>query len=637
MAEKIRGITIELGGDASGLSSALKGVNSEINNTQKQLKDVEKLLKLDPKNTELLAQKQKLLGDQIKNTSAKLETLKKAQDTMDQNGVDKNSAQYLALQREIISTETEMKSLKKASNETEAAMSKVGQAAEKVSKATKTMADKTKALSAAAGGLLTAIGGLAIKTAQDADELMTLAKQTGFTTDELQKFAYASDLVDVSLSDITGAATKLKKAVASDSDALKKLGVATKDAAGRTRDINDVFYDTLKALSRIPNETDRDAAAMEVFGKSADSLAGIVDDGGAALRGLGDEAEQLGLILSGNTLQSLGKTNDELDKLKATAKARLAETGAKALEALLPVIEQVVDIIDRVLEDISQLTPAQLETITTILAVIAVISPLMSVISSLSGLIAQLPALITAVSTAFTFLASNPIVLVIAAIVALVAVIALNWDKVKSIFKSFNDWLTKTWPNSWKQVFGPVLGGIIDKFTNTIKTKWEQTKQYFNNVIGFIRGVFTGNWSAAWSNLRNIFSSIVSGIESAFKAPLNGIIRMVNAVIDGLNWLIKQANAVSQLFGGKGSIGTIGHIPMLASGGVMTRGTAIVGERGPELLSVNNGKAVVQPLSGGSGASAARPIYITVQSVLDGKVIGKSTTIYQERTAKARG
>ena len=115
MADKIRGITIELGGDASGLSQALKDVNGDLNNTQKQLKDVERLLKLDPKNTELLAQKQKLLGDQIQNTKKKLDTLKQAQATMDKNGVDKNSDQYMDLQREIISTEREVENLKTAS------------------------------------------------------------------------------------------------------------------------------------------------------------------------------------------------------------------------------------------------------------------------------------------------------------------------------------------------------------------------------------------------------------------------------------------------------------------------------------------------------------------------------------------
>ena len=92
---KIRGITLEIGGDTSGLTKALKDVNGDLKNTQKQLKDVERLLKLDPKNTELLAQKQKLLADNVTNTSKKLDELKRIQDTMDQNGVDKNSEQYM--------------------------------------------------------------------------------------------------------------------------------------------------------------------------------------------------------------------------------------------------------------------------------------------------------------------------------------------------------------------------------------------------------------------------------------------------------------------------------------------------------------------------------------------------------------
>ena len=305
MADKIRGITIELGGDTSGLSQALKDVNGEINDTQKQLKDVERLLKLDPKNTELLTQKQKLLGDQIKNTNKKLESLKQAQDTMDKNGVDKNSDQYMALQREIISTEREVKNLEAASKETSNAMSKIAQAADKVAKGAQKVADKTKVLSGAAAGALGAIGGLAVKTAKNADELNTLSKQTGFSTDELQKFQYAADLVDVSMEDITGAATKLKKAVSSDSDELAALGVKTKNADGSFRDINDIFYDTLEALGNIDNETERDTKAMAIFGKSADSLAGIVDDGGEQLKTLGKEAEDLGLILSEDTLTSL--------------------------------------------------------------------------------------------------------------------------------------------------------------------------------------------------------------------------------------------------------------------------------------------------------------------------------------------
>ena len=113
MAGRIKGITVEIGGDTTKLQTALKGVNSEIKNTQSQLKDVEKLLKLDPGNTELLAQKQKALSTEIGATKEKLTTLKTAAEQANQalaNG-DITQGQYDALQREIVDTEEKLKSL----------------------------------------------------------------------------------------------------------------------------------------------------------------------------------------------------------------------------------------------------------------------------------------------------------------------------------------------------------------------------------------------------------------------------------------------------------------------------------------------------------------------------------------------
>lgn len=630
MAEKIRGITIELGGDASGLEQALKGVNKEVKNTQAQLKDVERLLKLDPKNTELLAQKQKLLGDQIKNTNEKLKKLKEAQATMDKNGVDKNSDQYMALQREIISTEREVKNLEAASQETANAMSKVAQVAGKISEGAQKVAEKTKKISAAAGGALTALAGLGIKAAKDADELVTLAKQTGFSTDELQKFKYASELVDVSMSDITGAASKLKKAVAGDSKELAQLGVKTKNADGTFRDINEIFYDTLSALGGIQNETERDTLAMAIFGRGADSLAGIIDDGGAALKAYGQEAEDMGLILSGDTLTSLNKTNDALDKLKAQASARLAETGAKALEVLTPVLEKVLNLLNGLLTKIGELTPAQVETIMKILAVVAAISPLASGIAKVAGLVSKIPTLISTVGSALSWLMANPIALVIGAIVGLVALIATKGDEIQAYLQKFDDWLQNIFAKDWTEVFGPVLGGVINGFFDIVKSMWDNTKLVLDGIIDFIRGVFTGDWERVWTGVKEIFGGIANSLLNVFKAPLNGIISLINKAIDKFNGMIAKINKIPGI-----NVGTIGKIPMLANGGVLAQGSAIVGEAGPELLSMDKGKAVVQPLTNGS--SAAAPIYLTVQSVLDGRVIAESTTQYQERMARAHG
>ena len=609
MADKIRGITIELGGDASGLSKALQGVNKEIKDTQAQLKDVERLLKLDPKNTELLAQKQKLLGDQIQNTGKKLETLKKAQADMDKNGVDKNSDQYMALQREIISTETEVKNLKKASQDTANAMNGVVRAAESLSKGAQKVADATKGISTAAAGALTAVGGMAIKAAKDADELTTLAKQTGFTVEELQKFQYAADLVDVSMSDITGSASKLKKAVASDSKELAKLGVKTKNADGSFRDISDIWYDTLEALGGIANETERDAAAMAIFGKSADQLAGIVDDGGKALKEYGKEAEDMGLILSKDTVDSLNEVNDKLDKLKGQAKGRLLEAGAKALEALTPVLEKVVGLISRVLDYIGQLTPEQIQMVATILAIVAAISPLASIIAKISGLLASLPALI----------------------VALVALIAIKGDEIQALLGKLDAWLQGVFAKDWTEVFGPVLGEVINGFFATFQGVWDGLKGILDGVIDIIRGVFSGDWERAWNGVVELFSGIVNTITTIFKAPLNGIIGLINGALGGINKLIDGVNKIPGV-----NIGHIGTIPYLANGGVLSQGSAIVGEAGPELLTMAGNKAVVQPLAAGASASAA-PVYITVQSVLDGRVIAESTTKYQERAARAHG
>ena len=633
MAEKIRGITIELGGDASGLSKALKDVNGEIKNTQAQLKDVERLLKLDPKNTELLAQKQKLLGDQIQNTKGKLETLKKAQATMDANGVDKNSDQYMALQREIAATETEVKNLETASKDTANAMSSIAKAADKVATGAQKVADKTKKLSAAAAGALGAIGGLAIKTVKSADELNTLAKQTGFSVEELQKFQYASDLVDVSMEDITGAATKLKKSVAGDSKELAKLGVKTKNADGSFRNINDIFYDTLSALGDVQNETERDTLAMAIFGRSADSLAGIVDDGGKSLKELGQEAEDMGLIMGQDTVDSLNNVNDQMDRLKAQATATLAQEGAKAMEVLLPLFEKVVSGISSIIEWVGSLDEQQLQTIITILGVVAAISPLASLISKVSSMIAFIPTLLSTLGAAMTWLMANPIVLVIAGIVALVALIATKGDQIKNILNKVDAFLQGVFTKDWTEVFGPVLGGVLNGFFDTVSAVWDSVKGVLDGIIDFIQGVFKGDWKKAWNGIKTIFSSIMSGLSRVFKTPLNAVIGMINDIIDSVNWLIGNINKLGSVLGIQ--IGTIGHIPMLANGGVVTQGQAIVGEAGPELLNVSNGKATVTPLSSGSGAAAQTTI--VVQSVLDGRVIAESTTKYQGRMARANG
>ena len=186
---RIKGITVEIGGDTTKLQTALKGVNTEIRNTQSQLRDVEKLLKLDPGNTELLAQKHRLLGDAVKETKEKLETLKVAAEqanTALANG-EISQEQYDALQREIIETENALKNLEQQAGRSAVAVQKIAATGEKL----KTVGDNISSVGQKflpVTGAVGALGAAAVKTAADFDSAMSqVAAVSGATGDDLDR------------------------------------------------------------------------------------------------------------------------------------------------------------------------------------------------------------------------------------------------------------------------------------------------------------------------------------------------------------------------------------------------------------------------------------------------------------------
>ena len=189
------------------------------------------------------------------------------------------------------------------------------------------------AIVAGTTAVATGLSALTLKSALAADDLNTLAKQSGFSTADIQKWQYASDLIDVSIDDIVKSAAKMKKNMISTSKttiaAWDQLGIKVKDSNGHLRNSTTVFYETLTALSKVQNETERDTLAMTLFGKSADSLAGIVDDGGAALQELAGKAEKAGVILSQDTLDSANALNDKVDTLKSTVKGFAGKVGSE--------------------------------------------------------------------------------------------------------------------------------------------------------------------------------------------------------------------------------------------------------------------------------------------------------------------
>ena len=187
MANRIKGITVEIGGDTTKLSKALEGVNKDIKGTQTQLKDVQKLLKLDPSNTELLSQKHKLLADAVTATKEKLEVLKTAAEqanTALANG-EISQQQYDALQREIIETENELKRLTTEANNSHTALEKMGVLGETLQSAGDKISGVGQKLLPVTAGV-TALGTIAVKTGADFDSAMSkVAAVSGATGSEM--------------------------------------------------------------------------------------------------------------------------------------------------------------------------------------------------------------------------------------------------------------------------------------------------------------------------------------------------------------------------------------------------------------------------------------------------------------------
>jgi len=536
MAGNIKGITIEFRGDTTNLDKALRKIKSEGSEVNKALGQVNRALKFDPKNTELIAQKQTLLAQKIKQTENSLKELNAIQKQLDAQGVDKTSNEYMTLRRNIIGAEQSLKQLTAEQKKLTAQSSKMGQ----VSAATKELGDNfTRAgqammgLSKAAAVVVGALGALTYKSAALADDLNTMSKKYGIATDELQMYALTAELVDVPVETMVRSHTKLTRAMNTASkgtgdaaDAFKALGVEILDSNGQLRDSSDVFNETIQALGTIENETQRDAYALTLFGRSAADLNPLIEDMGETYvmvaQMFADNDMQL---LDQETLDRANRFKDELDKIKATGLLAFQTLGSQIASYLLPVMEKVSAAIGKIAAWLSKLNPAVLTLIGAIAGIIALIAPALLLagkiafaISSITGLLATMGTTIGAVTTAIL-----PWIAAIAAAIALGVLLYKNWDKIKQA-------AIELW-NKLKEAFEAIKATVTEVITN-IKEKltafWETLKYIFSfeglvamvtNVFARIKAAITAPIEAAKDIIRAIIEKIKNLFNFEFKLP----------------------------------------------------------------------------------------------------------------------
>ena len=255
--------------------------------------------------------------------------------------------------------------------------------------------------------------------------------------------------------------------------------------------------------------------------------------------------------------------------------------GQHLLPMLTPLVQKATEMVQR----FSDADPKLQKLILAFVGVAAVIGPvlilsgtLISSVGSIVGVFGKAAGVISKAGGVIGLL-SNPIFIAIAAIVAIIAIgyrLMSNWDEIKGKagetwdwvqgkFQEFDNFLTGIFTKDWTENFG-VYGEILNGFFATVSSIWAAIKRIFSGITNFVAGVFTGDWKRAWSGVVDIFGGIWDGLEVIAKAPLNGMISLVNAAIGGINKISVSVPSWVPKYGGRKFGFDIPKIPYLYHG-----------------------------------------------------------------------
>lgn len=572
MAGNIKGITIEFSGNTTKLQKALREMNKETRETDKELRAINKALKFNPRNTQLLAQKQQLLGDKVLQTKTKLDALREAQRKFEETpGADKQSAEYRQLEREIIETESKLKHFK-------AELKKLDNIKfEQLGKRIKGLGDK-----------MTSVGRKFTTT-------VTTPIVAGFTLAAKYASDYEENLnkLDVAFGDNAGTVKKwadtaktrfgLSKVQATDAASAfgalaKGIGISDKDAAGMAT--------TLAGLS-----SDLGSYFNVGVDQSSKALEGIFTGESEALKKFGvvmtdtnlkQFAEDQGLVWGEMTQTEktmlryqyvLDKTKDAQGDFSRTsdgtansikiAQSSLQDLATAVGTELLPIITPIIQKFTEWVNKFGELSPKTKKLIVIIGMIAAVVGPLLIVFGAIASAIGTIIAIIPVLL--------GPVGLVIAAIGAAIAIGILlykNWDKIK-------DFLIKCWDG--------IKAAAIFIF--------DAIKAYFKGLFNFYKTIFT----TAWKAIKTVTVTMWKAIGKAITAPIRTAYNIIKGIVDKLKKIFHFKWSLPKIklphFKIKGKFGLdppqVPHfsIDWYKKGGIFNSPSVIgVGEAGPEAV-----------------------------------------------------
>lgn len=456
----------------------------------------------------------------------------------------------------------------------------------------------------AAGSAMLAV---ANDTAKTADEIDKASIRMGISAESFQELKYAAEQSGVEVSALEKAAKKLEGT-----------------------DLN--MDEAMEQIMALGTAEERSAKAAELFGDAvAYNLSPLLEKSGEDFENMKDRANELGLVMSGDDVKAGVQFKDTMTDITKSLKALLTQLGSalmpivqkfadmilkflpsvqSIMDELIPVVVELADaILPPLMDLIEQILPILLDLIQQIMPFITdlmsavlpiIVNLLMEIMPILTNIItAILPVLMTLLDTLMPLLqivmnVLSPILnLVLSLIDPLLKIITSILTPITGLIDSLiKGPLAK---------LTPVLEGLAEIFNGSLGTaleyimaKIDLALTVFQGLLDFISKIFVGDWEGAWETVVDTFGSVFEGIVNVAKVPINAIIKMLNSAIDGIN-SIKIPDWVPGV-GGKNL--NLKKLPLLAKGGVVDEeGLAVVGEAGPELVSLPQG-ASVHPLSG---------------------------------------
>lgn len=654
----------------SQLEKVLEAEKSKLQAYKTELERNEKAYEENGKRAEEL-QKQlaDLANDGVSKSSKEYQALQKelsavdAEQTKNAKSVDDLRLKILNQEAAVKGTEKEIRNYSDTLSDIEAGekdvasaskgagdgIKKVGNEAETADKKSggfaSTLANGLKkglvAVGAAAASAVAGLTAATVSTAGLADDLLTTSTVTGVSTDTLQELAYAANLVDVSVDTITGTMKKNINSMKSAADgtgtaaeAYSRLGVAVTNSDGSLRDSEEVYWEAIDALGQMEEGTERDALAMDLFGKSAQELNPLINTGSEGMAKFAEEAHEAGAVMSGDTLSSFGKFQDSLDRLKSGAGAARNAFGGILLPALSGLADEGVDLLGEftsglqeaggdwgaigdvigstvgsIANRITEMLPTLIEVgvgmvvqlatsiaesipsvIPQIVRAIVAVAPklIKGVMEILTAITAALPDIVPMIAQALPEIISGIVVALIDNLPALLeGAVQLFMALVKAIPIVVVE-LVKQLPTIVTAIIGGlkelpnIFSGIWTNLKEGAAAAWEGIKGVFGTVAEWFGNIFGNAWQAVknvFSTGGQIFQGIVESISSVFTSIVNGI-------ISGINWVVAiPFNAINSVLDGIRNVEILGwypfswigsiyvpQIPYLARGGVLKKG-----------------------------------------------------------------